>query len=305
MNDRLKFAAFGGGLVVLFGAALGIGALVGDRSGAAPAEAAPDHSRHEAAAATGLQDSLSGYTLGDISAPAAPDQQGALQFRITGPQGTVTRYNDLHEKDLHLIVVRSDASQFRHVHPTRAADGTWAIDWKWAEPGSYRVFADFSPAGGPGELVLSRTIAVAGNVTGKPLPPVAKTAEVDGYRVTLNGDLTTAGSELTFTVTRGGKPVTDLQPYLGAYAHLVALRATDLAYLHVHPEGEVGKTAPGPDVVFHAAVTSQPAAPSDGNYRLYLDFQHGGAVHTAEFTDEASTAASDSDAPAHHGGGHS
>ncbi|MFE2997016.1 hypothetical protein ACFXG4_18620 [Nocardia sp. NPDC059246] len=299
MNDRLKFAAFGGGLVVLFGAALGIGALVGDRSGAAPAEAAPDHSRHEAAVATGLQDSLSGYTLSDISAPAAPDQQGALQFRITGPQGAVTRYNDLHEKDLHLIVVRSDASQFRHVHPTRAADGTWSIDWKWAEPGSYRVFADFSPAGGPGELVLSRTIAVAGNVTGKPLPPVAKTAEVDGYLVTLNGDLATAGSELTFTVTRDGKPVTDLQPYLGAYAHLVALRATDLAYLHVHPEGEVGRTAPGPDVVFHAQ------APSDGNYRLYLDFQHGGAVHTAEFTDEASTAASDSDAPAHHGGGHS
>ncbi|MGV9838380.1 hypothetical protein ACWDUL_29835 [Nocardia niigatensis] len=305
MNDRLKFAAFGGGLVVLFGAALGIGALVGDRSGAAPAEAGPDHSQHDAAAATGLQDSLSGYTLSDISAPPVPDQQGALRFRITGPQGTVTRYDNLHEKDLHLIVVRSDASQFRHVHPARAADGTWSIDWKWAEPGSYRVFADFSPTGGPGELVLSRTIAVAGNVTDKPLPPVSRTAEVDGYRVTVNGDLNTAGSELTFTVTRDGKPVTDLQPYLGAYAHLVALRATDLAYLHVHPEGEVGKTAPGPAVVFHAAVTSQPAAPSDGRYRLYLDFQHGGAVHTAEFTDEASTAASDSDAPAHHGGGHS
>ncbi|MVU83052.1 hypothetical protein GPX89_38170 [Nocardia sp. ET3-3] len=298
MNDRLRFAAFGGGLVVLFGAALGIGALVGDRSGAAPGPATSDHSQH-AAAATGLEDSRSGYSLGEISAPATPDQPGALRFRITGPQGTVTKYNDLHEQDLHLIVVRSDASQFRHVHPTRAADGTWSIDWKWAAPGSYRVFADFSPADGPGELVLSRAFAVAGNVTDKPLPPVSRTADVDGYRVTLTGDLTTAGSEVKFTVTRDGKPVTDLQPYLGAYAHLVALRATDLAYLHVHPEGEVGKTAPGPDVVFEAQ------APSDGKYRLYLDFQHGGAVHTAEFTDEAATAAPDSDAPAHHEGGHS
>ncbi|WP_040812574.1 hypothetical protein [Nocardia concava] len=296
MNDRLKFAAFGVGLVVLFGAALGVGALVGDRSGAAPAGA--DHSEHQAAAPTGLQASESGYTLGDITAPVTPNQQGALQFRITGPQGTLTQYNNLHEQDLHLIVVRSDASQFRHVHPKRAADGTWSIDWKWAEPGSYRVFADFSPTGGPGELVLSRTFAVAGNVTDKPLPPVSKTADVDGYRVTLAGDLTTAGSELTFTVTRDGKPVTDLQPYLGAYAHLVALRATDLAYLHVHPEGEVGKTAPGPNVVFAAQ------APSDGDYRLYLDFEHGGAVHTAEFTN-TTTAASDSNAPAHHEGGHS
>ncbi|QVI23363.1 hypothetical protein KHQ06_10980 [Nocardia tengchongensis] len=298
MNDRLKFAAFGGGLVVLFGAALGIGALVGDRSGAASAETA-DHSQHEAAAATGLQNSRSGYTLGEISAPATPDQQGALRFRITGPQGTVTQYDNLHDKDLHLIVVRSDASQFRHVHPTRAADGTWSLDWKWAAPGSYRVFADFSPTGGPGELVLSRTVAVAGNVTDKPLPPVSRTADVDGYRVTLAGDLNTAGSELNFTITRDGKPVTDLQPYLGAYAHLVALRATDLAYLHVHPEGEVGKTAPGPGVAFHAQ------APSDGAYRLYLDFQHGGTVHTAEFTGETSTAAPASGAPAQHGGGHS
>ncbi|MGW2659413.1 hypothetical protein ACWCW7_00505 [Nocardia tengchongensis] len=298
MNDRLKFAAFGGGLVVLFGAALGIGALVGDRSGAASAETA-DHSQHDTAAPTGLQDSRSGYTLGEISAPATPDQQGALRFRITGPQGTVTQYDNLHDKDLHLIVVRSDASQFRHVHPTRAADGTWSLDWKWAAPGSYRVFADFSPTGGPGELVLSRTVAVAGNVTDKPLPPVSRTADVDGYRVTLAGDLDTAGSELTFTITRDGKPVTDLQPYLGAYAHLVALRATDLAYLHVHPEGEVGKTAPGPGVAFHAQ------APSDGAYRLYLDFQHGGTVHTAEFTDETSTAAPASGAPARHGGGHS
>ena len=41
---------------------------------------------------------------------------------------------------------------------------------------------------------------------------------------------------LTLTVTKDGQPVTDLQPYLGAYGHLVALRAGDLAYLHVHPE---------------------------------------------------------------------
>ncbi|MFB7722360.1 hypothetical protein [Nocardia sp. NPDC056100] len=294
MNDRLKFAAFGGGLVVLFGAALGIGALVGD-----PAESASGTtSAHSTAAAPGLAGSEQGYALTDVTAPTAANQQGALRFRITGPQGSVTKYNSLHEKNLHLIVVRSDASQFRHVHPELAADGTWSIDWKWAEPGTYRVFTDFSPAGGPGELTLSRTVNVAGDAVAKPLPPASKTAQVDGYQVTLNGDLSTAGSEVKFTVTRDGKPVTDLQPYLGAYAHLVALRASDLAYLHVHPEDEVGKTAPGPEVAFHAQ------APSDGTYRLYLDFQHGGTVHTAEFTNETTTAASASDAHSQHGGGH-
>jgi uncharacterized protein YfaP (DUF2135 family) len=77
--------------------------------------------------------------------------------------------------------------------------------------------------------------------------------------------------------------VTDLQPYLGAYGHLVALRSGDLAYLHVHPDGAPrdGTTSPGPDVVFHADV------PSAGTYHLYLDFKHDGVVRTAAFTVEA------------------
>lgn len=35
-----------------------------------------------------------------------------------------------------------------------------------------------------------------------------------------------------------GVPVTDLQEYLAAYGHLVALRQGDLAYLHVHPDDQ-------------------------------------------------------------------
>ena len=85
---------------------------------------------------------------------------------------------------------------------------------------------------------------------------------------------------LTVSVSRDGRPVTDLQPYLGAYGHLVALREGDLAYLHVHPDGEPGdgRTAAGPEVAFHVE------APSDGAYRLFLDFRHGDEVRTAEFT---------------------
>jgi hypothetical protein len=97
----------------------------------------------------------------------------------------------------------------------------------------------------------------------------------------LDGDLVPGkSSKVTLTVTKDGREVTDLQPYLGAYGHLVALRGGDLAYLHVHPEGEPGdgRTAPGPAVTFFAEV------PSAGNYRLFLDFQHQGKVRTAEFT---------------------
>ena len=81
-----------------------------------------------------------------------------------------------------------------------------------------------------------------GRTSRVPLPAPAGIAQVvDGYQVTLAGDLVPGqASELTLTVSKDGVPVTDLQPYLAAYGHLVALRAGDLAYLHVHPAGEPG-----------------------------------------------------------------
>ena len=84
---------------------------------------------------------------------------------------------------------------------------------------------------------------------------------------------------VTATISRNGRPVTDLDPYLEAYGHLVALRQSDLAYLHVHPDGHPGdgRTAPGPTVDFAVEV------PSAGTYRLFLDFSHGGVVRTAPF----------------------
>ncbi len=117
---------------------------------------------------------------------------------------------------------------------------------------------------------------------------------VDGYEVTLDGALRPgAGGQLKLAVEKDGKPVTDLQPYLGAYGHLVALRAGDLAYLHVHPNGEPGdgRTEPGPEVSFTATV------PSKGAYRLFLDFRHEGKVRTAAFTVHAGGAAPEKPAP--------
>jgi hypothetical protein len=171
--------------------------------------------------------------------------------------------------------VRRDLSGFRHVHPTRSADGLWSVPLTLTDPGQYRVFADFQPADRAEGLTLGVDVPVAGAYRPTPLPAPSTTAEVDGYRVELTGTLAPgASSKLTLTVTKDGRPVTDLQPYLGAFGHLVALRDGDLAYLHVHPE----ESGPGPAITFHAEV------PSAGAYRLYLDFQHGGTVRTAEFT---------------------
>jgi len=229
----------------------------------------------------GMPVSDAGYTLVPAATTLPAGAAVPFRFTITDPTGDpVTSYTEKHEKDLHLIVVRRDLSGFQHVHPVRGADGTWSVPLDVSKAGSYRVFADFQPAPLDRGLVLGTDVSVAGAFMPVPLPQASTTATVDGYQVSLAGS-PTAGteSELVFSVSRDGVPVTDLEPYLGAFGHLVTLRAGDLAYLHTHPaqEAQAGEHG-GPQV--HFATTF----PTPGTYRLFLDFQHAGTVRTAAFT---------------------
>jgi hypothetical protein len=230
----------------------------------------------------GLQTAQDGYRLKPVTSGLTAGGVTDFAFQIIGPDGApVIRYTPTHQRDLHLIVVRRDLSGFQHVHPTLGTGGTWRIPLTVPAAGQYRIFTDFQPAARTAPMTLGVDLPAPGDYAPAPVPAPVRTTTVDGYTVELAGDLAAgSASKVTLRVSRDGKAVTDLQPYLGAYGHLVALRDGDLAYLHVHPDGEPGdgRTAAGPDVTFYAEV------PSGGAYRLYLDFQHAGKVHTAEFT---------------------
>jgi hypothetical protein len=294
MKTGTKVTGYGLALAVVFGGAWAVGAGVGPLNTAPPAMEAmaptmPDtgmagmpadeHGGHDEGAAAvlpGLASASNGYRLEAPTTTLAAGVRKQFAFRIVDDRGdAVTKFAVKHEKRLHLVLVRRDGSGFQHVHPTMAADGTWRIPLTLTAAGSYRVFADFAPEGGAA-TVLGTDLQVPGTFTPEPDGHEVTSATVDGYRVTMNGHLEAgASAELTATVTRGGRPVTDLQPYLGANGHLVVLRATDLGYLHVHP---MESATAGPEVKFMAEV------PTPGRYRLYLDFKHNGEVRTAQFT---------------------
>jgi hypothetical protein len=291
MTTATRVGAFLVALAAVFALALGAGSLLGSTEASVPAPAA-EHDTHaeESGGAghsqplpKGLMVSQDGYTLELAARQASPGRAVPVAFTITGPDGhPVTSYDVEHDKRLHLIAVRRDLTGFQHVHPRLSPSGAWSTLLDLG-PGQWRLFADFTAAGAE-PLTLGADLAVAGDYRPVVRQVVSRTAEVDGYAVRLAGDLEAgADAKLTLSVTRDGRRVTDLQPYLGAYGHLVALRSGDLAYLHVHPDGspDDGRTRPGPDVVFYAAV------PSAGTYHLYLDFKHDGVVRTAAFTVEA------------------
>lgn len=325
MNTLARLSAYGAVVALLAAGAYATGTAVDAPANLQPAVggAAGHGESHSGAVAgtgapetggspqpAGLASTRDGYTLAPVTTTLNPATRTEFVFRITGPDGRpVTTFDVEHEKRMHLILVRRDTADFQHVHPTMAADGTWRVPVTLAGGGAYRAFADFAPTGG-GPTTLGADLFAPGAFD--PISPRSSRVATapGGYQVRLDGDLAPGRSSLvTLTVTRNGQPVRDLQPYLGAYGHLVALRGGDLAYLHVHPDGTPGDgaTTPGPQIRFYAEV------PTAGTYRLFLDFQHGGRVHTAQFTvptvGAAGATAPDPAAPAddghsHSGGGH-
>ncbi|MFI7105511.1 hypothetical protein ACIBK9_04320 [Nonomuraea sp. NPDC050227] len=246
----------------------------------------------------GLQVSQNGYTLNPLT-PIETGKATDFRFAVTGPDGRpVTDYQVEHDKKLHFIVVSRDLTTFLHLHPEMTPDGIWSVGLTLPAAGPYRAFADFAPTGGGNptggeKLTLGTDLQAAGDYRPKPLPEASRSSKVGDYTVSLDGDLVPGrASKLTLSVSKDGEPVTDLQPYLGAYGHLVALRAGDLAYLHVHPEQ--GEKA-GPQITFYAEV------PSIGDYRLFLDFKHGDEVRTADFTVRATQGDATAEPSAPHG----
>ena len=296
MKPPARLASFGVGLAAVFIAAFLIGGTAIPRQFASSwAIAVRDniagHPGHPAESVRGVSLSVGDLMLSAVTAPTTVGVKGVLSFRIQTVAGVpVINFDTENTKQLHLIVVRSDGTEFRHVHPTMNAEGQWSIPWAWDAAGPYRIFADFVPATGMlngKNTVLSDTIDVGGDVTlHRPWTP-SPVSQVDGFTVTIDGSLTAgAASTLTATITRAGQPVTDVQPYLGNYGHLVILREGDLAYLHTQPLGaeagpsEAGSLS-GPQISFMAE------PPTPGRYRLYLDFQVDGHVHTAQFVVDA------------------
>ncbi|BEL06663.1 hypothetical protein Q0Z83_048540 [Actinoplanes sichuanensis] len=223
----------------------------------------------------GLARSAGGLSLDSGTTAFEADRRQAFRFRVVAAGGApVTSYPTVHERPLHLVVIRRDLTGFQHLHPTMAPDGTWSVDLTLPKPGTYRAIADFTAIVGgqplPVSLGVDLTVA-GGRMVPVPLPPPATRVETDGLAVRLDG-APTAGreSELTIQVTaRDGSPA-KLEPYLGAAAHLIAFSEGDVAYLHTHAEVGAARfrwTPPGP-----------------GRYRLFAEFQLAGRVHVAAFT---------------------
>ena len=287
LSAPLRVAAFVAGLAALFGVAAAAGAAVGPLDARAEAEHATDggHGGHGGTTTPSAASptcpagwvSQDGYTLA-LDVHLAPGRAPGRSFAITGPDGApVTSYEEEHGKELHLIAVRRDLTGYQHVHPVLDADGRWSVAVVLA-PAQWRLFADFTPTGGP----RSRS-APTSSCPARTSPPRGR-AVAHGTGRRLRGHprrRPRARHRVRAHPARhprrraGHRPRAlprRLRPPGGAARGRPRLPARA-------PRREPGDgvTPAGPEVTFVAEV------PSAGGYRLFLDFQHDGAVHTAAF----------------------
>ncbi|HEX2025714.1 MAG TPA: hypothetical protein VHH92_04910 [Actinomycetota bacterium] len=239
--------------------------------------ARPDHGIHDqpSIGLLGLAVAERGLRLHTEDSSFEPERRQSLGFRVvTETNEPLTSYDVVHDRQMHLILVRRDLTGFQHLHPAMGPDGTWTTEVVLPTPGSWRAFADFSARGEP--FTLGVDLAVPGEFRPEPLPSPTSEFRVDGHRVTLNAETHGSHAALRFRIDEDGAPVL-LEPYLGARGHLVALREGDLAFLHVHPTEELEDAG---RVSFGATL------PSAGRFRLFLQYQAEGTVRTAAFTVE-------------------
>lgn len=212
-----------------------------------------------------------------------------LTFTFKDDRGRKLRFLEkIHEKPVHMIVVSRDLAEFAHIHPEPAAGGVFAVTHTFDHGGDYFAFADYT-APGAGPAIQKTEIHVAGeHRAAQPLRVDTELTKIaGGVRVTL--DLpekleTGADLPLSFRVN-----VNDLEPYLGAWAHIMLVSGDLQTFIHAHP---IENPIPGADPMVHTH-----AGPSSGRnpmvirtvtgfdqpglYKLWFQFQRHGEVETA------------------------
>lgn len=216
-----------------------------------------------------------------------PNTEHEYSFSIVDDQGnTLKDFAITHTKPMHVIVVRTDLATFEHIHPEYNSSTGWFTfkNLTFYSEGTYRIFADFAPAnsmkdpfGEPLVVTLHEDITVGATYKRQPLGGEEKTKKVDSHEVVMGTEdplLSQRESMLAFSIYENGKPVNDLEEYLGALGHSVILKENTLDFIHAHPvEAEKDK----------GMVSFMVSFPDAGKYKIFTQFQRNGSVFTTDF----------------------
>ena len=207
-----------------------------------------------------------------------------LSFEVIQPDSG-SRQSDfeiVHEKLFHLFWVSHDLEVFRHEHPVLGDDGIFRIETVFDRPGVYRLMGDFYPSGGTPQMV-PMTLTTAGFE--EPLETLAPSLAADrepkrgrNIRVSLRTEPAKPLAGLLTLLFFELNTARGLQKYLGAWAHMLAVKDDLVTLIHGHPSIADGGKLIQMNVIF----------PEPGMYRVWVQVQRKGKVSTVPFTVDVS-----------------
>jgi hypothetical protein len=243
---------------------------------------------------------------------ASLDKPGHMQLRLNDPGWLPLRkLDDLvpdHSHIMHLFLVRWPAMDgVYHLHPEQTATSFFDTALPSLPAGTYRIYGDIVHDNGLAETAIGETALP--DVKGEPLSgddAAGPSLPASGYSMIWVRDQTKALSAtdlnlFSFEIAGPeGKPVNDLEPYMGMGGHAEFIKTDGSVFAHVHPTGSVPmasvavaspaammamhETNPGPVVSFPYGV------PTPGTYKVFVQMKRAGKVETGAFEFTASAA---------------
>jgi len=195
----------------------------------------------------------------------------------------------MHTQPIHLLIEEPGLGDYHHEHPVPTeTPGVYEFTFTPRKTAPYRIWADIVPEATGVQELPSADLPSVGKAG-----PVADTAtrftsEAGGYQFTLtlaggNDAPPKAGQARAMTIKvadAAGKPTTQLEPVMNAFAHLVGFYGDFQTVVHLHPTGgDVldEKLRGGPSLGFLFF------PPKAGFIRLYCQVNIGGKMLFAPF----------------------
>ncbi len=215
---------------------------------------------------------------GELKMNEPVDMILTLKQKADGQPVAYEDLTEIHTERIHLLAVDPSLEDYQHVHPTKTdKPGEFAFKFIPRKSGTYHFYSDLLPAKTNAQEYSLAKFEVPGDA-GLIVKRNNREATVDGYKFTLAFDdpklVQGKSNRATLKVTGpDGQPFAQLEPVMGAYAHMVGFSEDRKHVLHVHPQGkepEKKEERGGPELAFYINI------PQPGYLLLYSQVQIGG-----------------------------
>jgi len=226
----------------------------------------------------------------------------AMTVRIKASDGSPLKgITVMHERILHAVIISKDLNFFAHIHPEdigpvtseMITNASFPLLFTFPRPGDYLLGLDFAADDGFYSRTFSLHVAKA-PVMGRPMIDLSRKKYFGDYQVSLSfsPESVHSGEDMTlrYVIEKSGKPVTNLEPFLGASMHLAVVSEDLKVFIHAH--GSVPGSphdhhdhmhaAPAPEK-FGPEVDSDIVFPQKGVYKIFSQVKHQGKVLLLDF----------------------